>query len=187
MEENQTEKKLSFAQLLANLQQADDMMASPDLDIAELVGDTKDKVDALHAVLCRLEASAEYLDMIAKPLIAKARALRNNHAKLTEYIVHSMEAAHVDCFPGNSFKVALIRSSIPALKMQADASPEEYQKWEGYVQLKRQYVWDNAKVKESLATGQLPSEFPGRLEYSYRPKFTPNIPDNVAKTKGKKA
>jgi Siphovirus Gp157 len=179
------DKKKSFVELLTNLAQADEIMADPELDLAAMIGETKDKVDALYAVLQRMEATAEYLEGMAKPLINKAKALKANHARLSDYIVHTMESANVDRFPGNAYKVALVRASIPALKITEEPNAETYTKWEGYVQLKRQYVWDNARIKEALATNALPGEFPGKLEYSYRAKFSPNIPEALEK-KGKK-
>jgi hypothetical protein len=88
--------------------------------------------------------------------------------------------------PGNAYKLALVRASIPSLKIEP-ATPELYTAWPGFVQIRREYSWDNAKVKEFLAQNpEVPVDFPGKLEYSYRPKFSANVPESLEKKKGKK-
>ena len=176
----------SFYSLLTEMGRIDDAMGDPNLDMPGLIGDVRDKVDALNAVLNRIEATAQYLEEMAKPLIAKARALKNNHARLTTYIVESLEKNNVSAVPGNAYKLALVRASIPSLKIEP-ATPESFTAWPDFVQIQRSYTWDNAKVKDFLANNKaVPVDFPGKLEYSYRPKFSANVPESLEKKKGKK-
>ena len=176
----------TFNEMLAEMARIDDAMSDPNINLPDLIGDMKDKVDALNSVLTRMECTAQFLDEMAKPLLAKARALRANHARLEAYIVNSMETHNADTIPGVAYKLALVKSSNPEVRV-ADATPGDYTAYPDFVQIRREYKWDKIKIKTFLKeSAEVPVDFPATLVYNYRPVFKANVPESLEKKKGKK-
>lgn len=199
--------KHTLLDLVSALSKADDELASKDFDPAELVQAVRDKVDAIHAIIGRMNTVAGWLKEVAKPLQSKASALLANKQRLEDYVTHALlteaasrvgdEAKTSDVsLPGNAFKVRL-RDSPPALQIDRPATVDDYMKYPGYVTRKSVYEWDTDRIRRELKDGNPMPEaevilndqdpipvitkipLPARLTRGHWSEFVANVPDSI--------
>ena len=164
---------MTFDELLGQFDQLDDLLADPEFDPKILVNAMRTKVDGIKAVVDRMDNSAEGLEKAAAPLVAKAKAIKNNRQRLMAHITHSMEN-HDDgeqaLIPGNLWELRLRKASVPSLHIPP-ATPLDYSTYLELVDRTVVYSWKNDLVKKSLKIGALPAEFPGKLVTSNYSQF----------------
>lgn len=166
---------MTFDELLGQFDQLDDLLADPEFDPLILVNAMRTKVDAIKAVVDRMDNSAEGLEKAAAPIIAKAKAIRNNRKSLMAHITHAMETHDAisdenTFLPGHLWQLRLRKASVPALHIPP-ATPLDYSSYFDYVERSVVYTWKNDLVKKSLKIGALPAEFPGKLVTSNFSEF----------------
>ena len=166
---------MTFDELLGQFSQLDDLLADPEFDPKILVERMRTKVDGLKAVIDRMDNSAEGLEKAAAPIVAKAKAIRNNRKSLMSYITHAMETHDASSdqntfLPGHLWQLRLRKASIPSLHIPP-ATPLDYSSYFDYVERAVVYTWKNDLVKKSLKIGALPAEFPGKLVTSNFSEF----------------
>ena len=109
---------MTFDELLGQFDQLDDLLADPEFDPKILVNAMRAKVDGIKAVVDRMDNSAEGLEKAAAPLVAKAKAIRNNRKRLMAHITYAMENhdnGEQALIPGNLWELRLRKASIPSL------------------------------------------------------------------------
>jgi hypothetical protein len=176
----------TFASLVSALARADDDLSDPNFDPALLLSDIRDKVDAIHFVLERMDAVSAWLKDIAAPFLSKSKTITSNHARLRSYVVHVMQQNQFHALPGEKVKVTLMNSP-PSLVMEREASSLDYQAYPEYVQIERRYKWNTEKIKEDLLKGKELPEIPGRITQGQYPRFHPIVPEKLESKKQKKA
>ena len=165
---------MTFEELLHDFGCLDDLLCDPEFKPEALVKNMRDKIDALKAVVDRMDNSAEGLEKAAAPLLAKAKAMRNNRKRLMAYITHAMETddagSEGSFIPGHLWSLRLRKASIPALNIPP-ATPLDYSTYFELIDRSVVYSWRNDLVKKSLKSGALPPEFPGKLVTSNYSEF----------------
>jgi len=164
---------MTFDELLGQFDQLDDLLADPEFDPKILVNAMRAKVDGIKAVVDRMDNSSEGLEKAAAPLVAKAKAIRNNRKRLMAHITYAMEnhdAGEQALIPGNLWELRLRKASVPALYIPP-ATPLDYSTYLELVDRTVVYSWKNDLVKESLKIAALPADFPGKLVTSNYSQF----------------
>lgn len=183
----------TFLQLVGILNEADELLASIEgVDLAELVGDLRDKVDALQFVDAKMEGAVAFFKEQIAPLQSRMRAITNERARLRDYVAKSMRG---DFQPEESRqrfqKIPGVRSAVqlydsaPALEVVRPPTAVDFAERPEMVEMQRSYVWKNAEVKAALLDGK-ELEF-AKLTRGCFIKFTTNVPPQLeTKKKAKK-
>jgi hypothetical protein len=179
---------MSLNALLQALTDADEAGATV-FDPAQIVGDLRDKVDAIHHVLTRLKSQETWAREMAKPFQKAAQSLARNYDNLRDYVSFSMKENNFESLPGNQFKVRR-RDSQPALQMLKDEpSVLDYQAFPDYVEPVRGYRWKPTAIKDALVAGKLrfddETQAFAKLTFGIWPEFVPNTPDKIQNKKKK--
>jgi len=179
---------LSFEGQLARLADADEFLSDPNFDPAKFVGDLRDKVDGLKSVESRMQLVAEYFDVFAKPILEKAKTLRNNRERLRDYIVYSMQVNHFEAVPGNLWKVRPRANTQVSVIESREPTKDDFVEFHDVIRVKETYSWDKDAIKAKHAN--TPAEdmegLPFKLVQGYWPEFVPNVPEVLEKKKRKK-
>jgi hypothetical protein len=173
----------TFQDLVAQLVRSDELLEDPNFDPAQLIGQIRDKVDAIKSVIDRMENVEAYLRGCAKPLLEKARAIGANQGRLKKYVAETMAMQHIEKIPGNMFS-ARLRTSPPAMEMTRPASPQDFVEHPNYVQMIREYRWDAAKIKADLLSGDLKEGvLPAQITRGNWVEFPVLVPEQLEKKK----
>lgn len=168
----------TLGELLIMLSQADDGLSSVDFDPATVVGDVKDKVDAIKTVVDRLEFQESWCRQQAKPFQDAALVLANNRKRLLAYVVHAMGTQGFEQLPGRQFQ-AKLQDNPPALEVMTEATALDAAKYPAYCEQIRFYQWNNGAIKTALKDG---AELPfAKLTRGKRVAFSINKPVPQAK------
>lgn len=187
--ETQVESKATLAELVSLLERSEDALEHFDPEV--LVGTLKDKVDAIHSVLERMEAIAGYLSASADPLTRKARAIKKARERLKEYVAFQMKANGFSTLPGQLFKVNL-QQTAEYLEIEVDrrATAKDATDYADYVQTDIYFSWNKEAIEKAFAEGiELPDFIKVQPKRTAFIKFYPNVPESLEpkKKKGKKA
>lgn len=180
-------KKRTLMDIVSELGRQDDELADPNFDPAVVIGELNGKIDAIAVVLGRMEAVSEWLsDIVARPIIKKARAISANRDRLRTYVALAMKASGFEKLPGDLYRVDL-HSASPGLQMTRIPKPSDIRTWPGFVRIERVYVWETEKIRDALLQGGVLNEdFPGHLETTQYVKFHVNTPESLEKKQRKK-
>lgn len=187
-------RTFTLRELTAALASADEDLAFGDFDPEQVVGEIKEKVDAIKAVLDRMEVVSGWLDEQAKPLLKQARTLGKNAERLHKYVAEQMRANGFDSLPGNVWKVRL-KENQPSLIVEREPTALDFQKWPNLVKMQRYYEWDNAALKQFILDAdpdtewgaKLLNDLPARVIRKLKIEFRANIPEQLEpKKRGKK-
>lgn len=146
------QKPLSLDELLLALSSLDDA-ATLEFDPAQIVGDLKGKVDAIHTVIGRLDAEQDRLAGIASQFSKAAAGVYNNARRLEAYLLASMQKHNYEKLPGELFRVQ-VQSGADALDVERNPSADDYVKDPDLVTRKVSYAWNKDKAKEKLLAGE---------------------------------
>lgn len=143
----------SLRDILENLKAIDDDLSPEDFDPAAVVGDLKDKVDAIKWRIDSWNSQAKqiqecWIDQLAKKKIS----LERKAEKLESYVLEQMLLNGFEKLPGHMMEVT-VRKNNPAVEISLDAGPETYLQYDNLVIQKTIYQWDKKKVKELLESG----------------------------------
>lgn len=148
------EKPKSLRTILERLSQIDDDLAPEEFDPAFLVGDLRDKVDAIKWRIDTWRSDAQKIqEQWIDPLTKKMNSLTKKAEKLEEYVLSQMLAKGFEKLPGHMMEVCL-RTNPPAVEVDMEAGPEAFLLYDNLVIQKTIYQWDKKKVKEQLESGQ---------------------------------
>lgn len=173
-----TPERPTLMSLLEQLTAADDAIARPDFDPVLLAGELRGKVDALKFVTDRMDAVEKFLRGVAKPIAAKASAIKNNRERLRKYIAESMRSQKFEKIPGETFEVVLM-DSPPALIMERSATAEDFEKFPCHVEMVRIYRWREDKIKDEILAGVELAGIPAKITVGCYPNFRVLVPDQL--------
>ncbi len=161
---------MNLAELLAALSDLDEA-ASVEFDPAQIVGDLKDKVDAIHAVLGRLDSESDRLSGIASQFTKASNSVANNRKRLEAYLLRQMQENGFEKLPGTIWR-AQLQKKPPALIVEREANAEDAVQLPALVVRTISYRWDKGAVKELLSAG---GEFKyGKIQQDKTVRFWPN-------------
>lgn len=161
----------SLGEILDQLKQLDSDMPPEEFDPAQVIGDLKDKVDAIKWRLDSWETEAEMIQhKWIKPLQERIKSIQGKHEKLRRYIKDQMIAQGFEKLPGNMF-TASIRKNPPSLKFTQEPTADMLLDYPSLVDMQQTvaYVYLKDEIKAALKAGQqLPF---ARLEQGQRVDF----------------
>jgi hypothetical protein len=131
---------------------------SAEIDPAELVGEIRDKVDAIKHVLDRMDNFAEFLKSRIEPLAKARSSVTKNIKRLEEYVKFHMQEQHLERLPGEEFYIRLIQRA-ERLVFSLPPGPDEALRYFDYVKIQRIYSWDEEKIHNDILSGVL-KDFP---------------------------
>jgi len=163
-------KPKTLREILDLFSYLDDDLPPEDFDPALVVGDVKDKVDAIKWRIDQWEAEAQAIkDGWIKQLTAKANALLAKKEKLGAYLKEQMIAHEFEKLPGHMF-TASIRKNPPSVKLTTEATADLYLDFPELVEeLPVEYRFRKDKIKEELKAGKVVPF--ARLEQGQRVEF----------------
>lgn len=139
--------------LLDKLAQIDDEMLPEDFDPAQIVGDVKDKIDAIKWRIDQWNTQADNIDENwIKPLKAQQESLRKKAERLKDYLYSQMSQHGYDKLPGKMFRAALQKAS-PSVDISEEAGPSHMLAYPEFVVQDVSYRWDRKTIKERLQNG----------------------------------
>lgn len=149
-EENVT---ISMDELWDNLESLDADEYEDDFDPEKVVGDIKDKIDAIRYQILKWEKQADLIEEeMVKPFQKRVQSLRNKAEGLTNYVKSQMAAKGYDKLPGKVF-CAAFQKSKPSLSVAYEADDSAYESYPEFVVRETTTRWDRKKLAEYLNQG----------------------------------
>lgn len=139
----------TLSAILDKLKQIDDDLNPEDFKPEEVVGDLKDKVDAIKWRIDTWNAEADALDAWVEQLKRRKESMLKKSDRLKEYVVSEMQKHGYETLPGEMVRVDL-RKAQPSLKIDTVADATAYLLYPGFVVQKTSYMWDKTRIKESI-------------------------------------
>jgi hypothetical protein len=152
------EEKLSFAELMRMLIDAEEMDCYSDDEYAAIVGKVGDKVDALRVVISKLEAESDRLKCIKTEFEKAQRTVEKNLDRLKKFIVETMVKSELRVVNGEKFKLQIVeRDSIDwkLPEITSDIVIKLGSKYPGVIRVTRE--WNKNDLK-SVIEKQNPDE-----------------------------
>lgn len=172
---------MTFEGMLATLSQADEMLLS-DFDPAQVVGDLRDKVDAIDFVLKRLDALTSFFKGAAEPYLVKKRAAEAAQRRLRDYVARVMAEHGYDRVPGRACR-AQLHDAQPSLEITAPPTAADYLERPELVEMVRSYEWKRDALKDALLDGRLPDCPFATIRHGKYVKFYPCAPEQLSGSK----
>ena len=183
----------TFLDLVSALNETDAMLASLDgVDLEQLVGDLRDKVDALQYVDAKMKSAVEFFKAQMEPLAARRAALERQQKRLRDYVAKTMRGdfqpeesrQRFHRIPGTTSVVQLYDSQ-PSLKILRDPTPDDAFEMPDLVELvPERLAWKSDAVKEMLVKGD-EADF-AKLEQGCFIKFHAHVPEKLESKRKKK-
>jgi len=163
--------KKTLGELTNVLQMIDDDLLPSDFEVEELVGDIRDKVDAIKWRIDSWVAHAEAIERDwLEPLTARKKALLGKAEKLKEYCAFIMQRDQCEKLPGSAFALSLRKST--SVECEASPTPEDAIERPIYCKTRVAYQWDKTAIAAALKAGK---ELPfAKLKSSTYVTFTTN-------------
>ena len=132
--------------MLSKLKAAEDeLIELTDEDIADLLGDLKDKVDAIREVMLRMEVWEETIAAEIKELTARKKALGSSQDRFKAYMLHVMNENEFKQLPGQKYELKVM--SRKAYKATMAPTAAEYMQLGGdLVRKKTEFSFDHARL-----------------------------------------
>ncbi len=146
---------MNLTELLAALSNLDEA-GEVEFDPQQVVGELKDKVDAIHKVLGRLKAEQNRLMEEAEKIAAAGRDMQRQHFRLTEYLAFAMRSQGFDKLPGQMWRVQF-QKSAPSVQIDREPAPDDFIANPAFVNRTVRYSWIKDEIKAYIARG---NEFP---------------------------
>lgn len=143
---------MTLATILNTLDNIDDDLPPEEFDPAAVVGELKDKVDAIKWRLDKWEQDAETVDSWIAMLAAKKKSLMGKHERLLDYVLYQMQQNGFDTIPGHIWRFDRTKSQAK-VNVSAPASAHEYLNYPQFVRQKTVYEWDKKALKGALDLG----------------------------------
>ncbi len=144
----------SLGQMLEALRDLDNDMLPEMFDPAAIIGDIREKVDAIKWRLDKWKHEAEMIDEdYIQPLRAKRESILQKHRKLVDYVNSEMVRLEVEKIPGNMFRVQL-QASPKSLIVKEPADAKMFLNYSEYVLQKTTYDWNKEALREALDAGE---------------------------------
>lgn len=147
------EKKNNLYELLDILHKNDETdQVLNDTDYIRIVGDLKEKVDAIKDFFSRCDAEVDRLknDYI-KPIQTRIKQIENQKEAFNKWIVSTMKQYDMPLIHGDLFTLRLEERSDIEID-EVDISPSFYLEHKDMI--KRSYSWDRNEVKRQFKSGK---------------------------------
>lgn len=142
---------MTLTELLAALSNLDEAPAV-EFDPTQIVGDLKDKVDAIKKVLVRLELEHGRLLGLQCEIGKAAGQVGRNIDRLEDYLAFAMRSQGFDKLPGTMWRVQF-QNSAPALEVERDATADDLIETPALVSRTVKYAWKKDEIKSYIAAG----------------------------------
>ena len=141
--------KESFREILDKFKAMDDI-AEEDFNPAILVGDLKDKVDAIKWRIDKWESEADTLQTEwIDPILAKKKAILKKVESIKEYCRFYMKQHEFDKLPGNAFEMRM-QKIAPKVAVTVEADANLSLTYPALVKRCTTYAWDKAALRDHL-------------------------------------
>ncbi len=148
---------MNLVLLLAALSDLDEAANPIEFDPAHVIGDIREKVDAIHTVMGRLKLEAARLADAAELFKQASKGVEKNLDRLEGYVLFAMKSQGFEKLPGVHWR-AQIQATTPSIVATRDATADDLLDHPAFVRRKVEYSWDKKALKEHLANG-------GKFEY----------------------
>lgn len=146
---------MKLRELLGRLQDIDDDLLPEEFDPAQIVGDIKDKVDAIKWRLDEWAAQAKMIEEeYLKPLAQKKAAILGKAERLKDYVRFQMVTNGFEKLPGEMFRVQ-VQDSPPSVDTKEFADARMYLNYPEYVVQETTYKWNKEALKDALNGGEV--------------------------------
>lgn len=150
----QPKSKNSLGQMMELLRDLDDDMLPEEFDPETLIGDIRDKVDAISWKINDWKHKALMIDEeYIQPLTRKAATLRGKAERLKEYVRIEMQRLEVERIPGNLCRVQL-QNSQKSVELTEAATPSLYLNYPELIRQKTEYLWDREAIRAHIEAGE---------------------------------
>lgn len=143
----------SLNELTNILSMIDDDLAPEEFEVEEIVGEIRDKVDAIK---WRIDSWLAHADAIQKewidPLTTRKRALEGKAQRLKDYCAWVMAKDQLTALPGHAFSLQLRQST--AVETEVSPGPKEAMEMPVYCKSRVTYQWDKSAIAEALKAGK---------------------------------
>lgn len=144
----------SLGEMLEQLRDLDDDMIVEEFDPAALLGDIKDKVDAIKWKMDDWEYKANMIiEQYITPLQKKVNSLLGKKDRLKAYVTSEMKRLEVEKIPGHMFRIQLQKSN-PSLEIRVPADAHMYLNYSDMVIQRTIYDWDKEKIRKYIDEGE---------------------------------
>jgi len=144
----------SLKTLLDKFAPIDDELPPEDFDPAALIGDIKDKVDAIKWKIDDWEYKAKMLEEAwIKPLQQKIRSLKGKADGLKDYMKAQMIEHSFEKLPGQAFR-AQLQNSKASVVVDKEPLFQDFQAYPAYVRQDVSYTWNKVAIKDDLDLGK---------------------------------
>jgi hypothetical protein len=116
--------------------------------IKELVGDVRNKADAIHEILGRMESEEERLKKNIEILANRKKAISNSRTRLKEYVSHCLQVHDMPAIYGKVWDIKLQKRKKYNIR---EATLEDAQEREDLVDLT--YKFNRKKLEEEFQKG----------------------------------
>ncbi len=134
--------------LLSNLDQDQAIEFEPD----QVIGDLREKVDAIRTVQQRLRMEEERLRENAAELTRAAQAVKSNRERLDSYVVYAMQSNGFDKVPGKYWRMQKQRTA-PSVITDHEPGPDDALRFGEFVERQVTYKWNKPLIKGALESG----------------------------------
>jgi hypothetical protein len=152
------EQTRSLREILDEFKMLDSDMPPEEFDPEKLIGDVKDKVDAIKYRLDSWQAEVEQIKSHwINPLLARIKSIEGKHEKLKAYVKMQMDASGFDKLPGHMF-TATIKKNPPSVKYLVPHVTEDIAlDFSNYIDVEQriEYSWRKDLIKEHLKAGEI--------------------------------
>lgn len=144
----------SLRELLGKLRDIDDDLLPEEFDPAEVVGDIKDKVDAIKWRIDNWEATAKMIEEeYIRPMQQKKASLLGKVERLKDYVKHQMIVNEFEKLPGEMFRVQ-VQNSPKSVETKENADARMYLNYPELVVQEVTYRWNKTALKDSMESGE---------------------------------
>jgi hypothetical protein len=143
----------TFNEMLLALQALEDeLIELSNEDLQRLLGDIKDKVDAVHLWESKLKAEAERVGNEIKQLQIRKRTIDNSLKRFREYLAYSLEENNTPELIGKSWTIKLRQRKSVSVK--DEPTSDDYIKLLDINQklVERSYKWNANELKSAFKT-----------------------------------
>ena len=137
--------------MLSKLKAAEDeLIELTDEDIAQLLGDLRDKVDAIREVMRRFEAEEAFLADEIKQLTARKKSVSGSRERFKAHMIHVMNEKEFKQLPGERFDMKIITRKVYRSIVAPTAAEYLELQDEGLVKKTTTYAFDHSALTRAF-------------------------------------
>lgn len=146
--------KQSLREILDMFAHIDDDMPAEEFDPAKVVGDCKDKVDAIKWKIDSWEAEANAINNWIKALVDRRNALGGKSDKLAKYLKEQMLEHGFQKLPGNIWRAQVQNIADKVELLRLPEAKDVLSEFGDLVRQKIDYSWDKRATADKLKSGE---------------------------------